>query len=110
MPCPCPSPTLRGRIGNSSRRRDTTIPDNPDWRRHRGACTNYREHWSAENEPGDDGCRLLYQVICLMNTPPLTVEEQQRCLCTTQGCWREPQTSARETVFSAANFSEGRSG
>ncbi|MBI4213931.1 MAG: hypothetical protein HY534_06435 [Chloroflexi bacterium] len=74
------------------RRLTTTIPDNPDWRRHRGACPNYRERWSAESEPGDDGCRLLYQVICLMNTPPLTIEEQQRCLCTTGGCWRGPET------------------
>ena len=74
-----------------------TIPDRPDWRRHKGACPNYRERWTAENEPGDDGCTLLYQVICLMNTPPVTSEEQQRCLCTTSGCWRIPESNPKQS-------------
>lgn len=73
----------------------STIQDHPDWRRHRGACLHYRERWSAEDEPGDEGCVLLYQVICLMNTPPETLDEQQRCLCTTSGCWRLPESNPR---------------
>lgn len=64
------------------------IADNPNWRRHKGACVHYRERWSATLEQGDEGCRLLYQIVCLMDTPPLTSEEQNRCLCATRGCWR----------------------
>ena len=65
-----------------------TIQDNPNWRRHNGACANYRERWTVADEPGDEGCILLYQIVCLMDTPPLTAEEQRRCLCASQGCWR----------------------
>src|SRR5579864_3842524 len=72
-----------------------TIQDRPDWRRHKGACANYRERWSSADEAGDDGCRLLYQVICLLGTPPVTLEEQERCLCTVQGCWRLPETNPK---------------
>ncbi len=68
--------------------RDTTIHDNPNWRRHKGACVNYRERWTAGDEPGDDGCRLLYQIFCLQDTPPLSTDEQERCMCSTNGCWR----------------------
>jgi hypothetical protein len=35
--------------------------------------------------PGD---QLLYQIICLWDTPPLTGEEQQSCLHAAGGCWR----------------------
>jgi hypothetical protein len=67
---------------------DTTIQDNPNWRRHKGACANYRERWTAGDETGDDGCRLLYQIFCLRDTPPLSADEQERCMCATHGCWR----------------------
>jgi hypothetical protein len=65
-----------------------TIQDNPNWRRHKGACANYRERWSVGAETGDEGCRLLYQIVCLMGTPPETVEEQRQCMAATRGCWR----------------------
>lgn len=74
-----------------------TIADNPNWRRHKGACLNYRERWSAADEPGDDGCRLLYQIVCLMGTPPLTSDEQKRCLSATHACWRHSEP-VRETA------------
>jgi hypothetical protein len=65
-----------------------TIKDNASWRRHKGACNQYRERWSVRDEPGDDGCRLLYQIICLMGTPPETTGEQALCMSSTRGCWR----------------------
>ncbi|HZT07883.1 MAG TPA: hypothetical protein VFC51_12690 [Chloroflexota bacterium] len=67
-----------------------TIQDNPNWRRHKGACVHYRERWSGPEEPGDDGCRLLYQIVCLMGTPPLTADEQIRCMSAARACWRRP--------------------
>jgi hypothetical protein len=67
---------------------DTTIQDNPNWRRHKGACAHYRERWTVADEPGDEGCRLLYQIFCLRNTPPLSAAEQERCMCASHGCWR----------------------
>lgn len=70
-------------------RRPAIIPDNPNWRRHKNACIHYRERWCVDDEPGDEGCgRLLYQIICLLNTPPVTVEEQQRCMRYRTTCWR----------------------
>lgn len=30
----------------------------------------------------------MYQVFCLMNTPPETLEEQERCLASRTRCWR----------------------
>jgi hypothetical protein len=73
------------------------MEDRREWRRFKGACSNYREHWSPVDEPGDEGCRLLYQVICLLGTPPLTLEEQQRCLRTVRGCWRLPESDPQMT-------------
>lgn len=72
----------------ASRGAGTTIKDNPNWRRHKGACIHYRERWSAADEPGDEGCRLLYQIVCLMDTPPVSAEEQKRCMAATTRCWR----------------------
>ncbi len=31
---------------------------------------------------------MLYQIICLWDTPPVTSEEQKRCLHAANGCWR----------------------
>lgn len=70
------------------RRVSATIPDNPNWRRHKNACPHYREHWPLDGERAEDGLPLLYQVICLQNTPPLTTEEQHRCLQARSVCWR----------------------
>lgn len=62
---------------------------------------NYRERWSAVDEPGDEGCKLLYQIVCLMGTPPVTAEEQRRCMCATGGCWR------LQTAYAPANVAAG---
>jgi hypothetical protein len=82
----------------------TTLEDNPNWRRHKGACSQYRERWTSHNEPGDEGCVLLYQIFCLMNTPPETQEEQQLCMCSTHGCWRLKQGRARARARAAAGI------
>ena len=74
--------------GDSFNEASETIQDNPNWRRHKGACAHYRERWSVGTEVGDEGCRLLYQIVCLMGTPPETAEEQGQCMAATRGCWR----------------------
>jgi hypothetical protein len=66
------------------------IPDNPNWRRHKNACAFYRERWCAEEETGDEGCVLLYQIICLHGTPPLNAQEQEQCMRPRTFCWRDP--------------------
>lgn len=83
----------------------TTIQDNPNWRRHKGACIHYRERWTVADEPGDEGCRLLYQIFCLKDTPPLSAEEQERCMGAAHGCWRLTAESALERAGGAAPFS-----
>jgi hypothetical protein len=42
----------------------------------------------VEDEAGDEGCALLYQIICLKNTPPITPEEQALCMKSRTACWR----------------------
>ena len=64
----------------------TVIKDNINWRRHRTACPNYREDWHVEEG--------LYRCICLLGTPPVTREEQDRCMKSRQSCWRLKRTAA----------------
>jgi hypothetical protein len=97
-----PGRAVRGHDGRhpiashaGSRGSGTTIEDNPSWRRHKGACIHYRERWTTHDEPGDDGCTLLYQIFCLMNTPPVSPDEQALCMGSTHGCWRLKQGSTR---------------
>jgi hypothetical protein len=68
------------------------IPDNPNWRRHKSACPYYRERWFLEDERGEDGL-LLYQSICLQNTPPLTGDEQEKCMQPRRTCWRHQEAN-----------------
>jgi hypothetical protein len=51
------------------------------------ACPFYRERWIGDGEL-HEGRTVLYQVICLQNTPPETIEEQQCCLESKTSCWR----------------------
>src|SRR5438045_8060389 len=74
--------------GPARRERSLSIPDNPNWHRHRNACPYYRERWTVEDEAGDEGCALLYQIFCLQNTPPITPEEQALCMKARTRCWR----------------------
>jgi hypothetical protein len=65
----------------------TVIPDNPNWHRFRMACPFYRERWIGDGEQ-HEGRTVLYHVICLQNTPPATIDEQQCCLEAKTSCWR----------------------
>lgn len=55
--------------------------DSVNLRRHRNACPYYREDWSVAD--------ALYRSICLRGAPPLTEEEEKRCLSSRRACWRE---------------------
>ena len=65
----------------------TVIPDNPNWHRFKTACPFYRERWIGDGEL-HEGRPVLYHVICLQNTPPTTIDEQQSCLEAKTSCWR----------------------
>jgi len=57
-------------------------------------CPIYRERWIGEDEL-DEGRTVLYHVICLQNTPPATIDEQQCCLESKTSCWRLRPTRKR---------------
>ena len=80
------------------------IPDNPNWHRSKGWCPYYRERWAIGQEHDGQGGRLLYQIICLQNTPPETEPEQAECMKARSICWRnQPQRkSARKKTAAAA--------
>ncbi|HLZ24355.1 MAG TPA: hypothetical protein VKQ30_19750 [Ktedonobacterales bacterium] len=68
----------------------SSVSENPresiNWRRHRNGCPNYRVRWLPEND--FTGGEPMYQVFCLMDTPPQTFEEQEKCLNSPRECWR----------------------
>ena len=87
------------------------IQDNPNWRRFRHACIYYRERWATDGEAGVDGHPLLYQIICLQNTPPENHEEQNLCLSPRKVCWRlRPASAKKKSGDGAAAASASRSG
>jgi hypothetical protein len=51
------------------------------------ACPFYRERWLGDGAV-HEGRTVLYDVICLQNTPPATIDEQQCCLESKTSCWR----------------------
>ena len=51
------------------------------------ACPFYRERWIGDGELLE-GRQVLYHVICLQNTPPTSIDEQQDCLESHTYCWR----------------------
>lgn len=77
--------------------------ENSNWRKHRNACPFYRERWF----PGNDvmAGEPMYQVFCMKGTPPVTLEDQDRCLRSKTCCWRlsanatqaKKKTEARNT-------------
>ena len=58
----------------------------PNWRQHKNACPHYRERWFPENNPAAG--EPIYQVFCMQNTPPVTNDEQDKCLHSRFVCWR----------------------
>ena len=61
----------------------------------------YREHWTAEEQVNSDGSVLLYQIICLHNTPPLDADEQARCMKPRTTCWRDPSIKCSKAAAEA---------
>ena len=87
---------------------ETNPAENCNWRKHKNACPFYRERWF----PGNDVAagEPMYQVFCMKNTPPVTSEEQDRCLRSKTVCWRlankrqaKAEESASEEAPSAAH-------
>lgn len=60
--------------------------DSVNWRRHRSGCPHFRTRWLPENDVANG--EPMYQVFCGMNTPPVTFEEQEKCLASKTRCWR----------------------
>lgn len=49
----------------------------------------------------------MYQVFCMQGTPPVSWEEQDKCMHSKTSCWRlaankEPQTSTDQSPSSAS--------
>jgi hypothetical protein len=61
------------------------------------ACPFYRERWIGDGEVSE-GRTVLYHVICLQNTPPATIDEQQECLEAKTACWRLRPRRKRATL------------
>jgi hypothetical protein len=64
------------------------------------ACPFYRERWIGDGEL-HEGRLVLYHVICLQNTPPTTIDEQQCCLESKTSCWRLRGTRKRPAASQA---------
>jgi len=66
------------------------VEDQARFRRHKGACPFYRENWINSGDPRDPRERevVLYEIYCLKDTPPITAEEQNRCMHSPRACWR----------------------
>jgi len=68
--------------------------DSVNWRRHRSGCPNFRMRWYPQSNP--EKGEPLYQVYCLMDTPPQTFDEQEKCLNSKTRCWRFAEANAAE--------------
>jgi hypothetical protein len=69
------------------------------------ACPFYRERWIGDGEE-HEGRIVLYHVICLQNTPPTTIDEQQCCLESKTSCWRLRASRKRSARSARADESE----
>jgi hypothetical protein len=85
----------------------TPIPDSINYRRHKGACPHYRENWTPGDGCGSAGEEVLYQIICLMDTPPVTNEEQRLCMQSPNSCWRLKHAAERGNGRESRNGSNG---
>ena len=86
--------TERCTIPRARKSDPTIIPDNPNWHRFKMACPFYRERWGDDGEESE-GRQVLYHAICLQNTPPETLEQQEHCLEPRTVCWRLKARHAR---------------
>lgn len=65
-------------------------------RRFASGCDHYRENWTVDDDS------VLYQIYCLVGTPPLTRDEQEKCLASKRGCWRERKGRRNRNAEEAA--------
>jgi len=66
------------------------IRDQPRFRRHEGACPFYRENWlTADQRRTRKGEIVLYEIYCLREMPPETLEDQHACMSSPEVCWRD---------------------
>ncbi len=78
---------------------ETNPSENSNWRKHKNACPFYRERWFPCNDVSAG--EPMYQVFCMKGTPPITHEEQDRCLRSKSSCWRlakKHQTTAEQAA------------
>jgi hypothetical protein len=83
-----PAANRRTTISEQPDTENTPIRDSINYRRHRGACPHYRENWTPGEGHDGAGEEVLYQIICLMDTPPVTKDEQHLCMQSPTSCWR----------------------
>ena len=81
----------------------TNPSESPNWRKHKNACPFYRERWFPNNDvmAGEP----MYQVFCMKGTPPITLEEQERCFRSKTCCWRlaqKQQSTAQQSATEEA--------
>jgi len=81
------------------------IEDSARFRRHKGACPDYREDWIQGGKRTNEGERVLKEVYCLKGWPPVSQAEQDSCMGAVRCCWRNKEShritpeesSSRET-------------
>ena len=71
-----------------------------NWHHHPRGCPNYRERWLPDTDTRNG--EPLYQVFCFLDTPPVTADEQAKCLVSHKGCWRLAN-KGRNTTHASAN-------
>jgi hypothetical protein len=66
------------------------VRDQDRFRRFKTGCPYYRENWvvACEQAVADGGEIVLYEIYCLRDLPPVTQEDQDKCLRSRYGCWR----------------------
>jgi hypothetical protein len=64
------------------------VEDQARFRRFKDGCPFYRENWVNSGEAHPDADIVLYEIYCLRDRPPVTQEEQDKCMRGRHGCWR----------------------
>ncbi|MBA3824928.1 MAG: hypothetical protein H0X24_13665 [Ktedonobacterales bacterium] len=77
-----------------------------NWHRHPRGCPHYRERWLPDTNVWQG--EPMYQVFCLQDTPPVTAEEQAKCLVSHNACWRITEGRKRAAA-AAAQSAEAQS-
>ena len=75
-----------------------------NWHHHPRGCPNYRERWLTDTDTRKG--EPLYQVFCFLNTPPVTADEQAKCLVSHTACWRLKGRAAAKSATPGATSNE----